>query len=433
MLFFRITAVLALGWCGAARGALHPGAGVGDWIWAEEVHDRQECRFARAFDIPEGARVESALLRITADNSYQVFLNGQPVGRGGDWRVLIEYDVTRLLGPGRHRLTVSALNDFDVAGLLAGLSIRLDGGRRIEIASDESWLLVPLEVEGWPLPRERAGLRWRNAVVRSRVEDHWRPSVYHAPVSEPVVVTLWERRWFQVTLVAAGAAGFAAVLFLSIRLVLKSQAARVVRRERSRIAADLHDNLGGELTQLVLLGDRARRPAGEVENMAGLDRVGEQARRLMRHMNETVWLIDSRRDTARDLAGYLTRHAETFFQDTGVRCRFDVADAPAGLGCDIGVRRNVLLAVKEALNNVLRHSGASEVVVSVTWRRDEMRVGVRDDGRGFDPASVRAGDGLRNMEERAREAGGRLAVESRPGEGCRVLLQVPMGRRARPA
>ncbi len=426
---------LAWAWIGVAiaGAALHPGSGVGDWIWAAETTDRQECRFVREFDIPDGAVVRAARLRITADNSYQVFLNGQPVGRGGDWRVLIEYDLTRLLGPGRHRLAVVALNDFDVAGLIAGLQVDLADGSEISLPTDETWRLAPDGDQGWPNPQERPDAPWRRAPVVSRADPAWRPSVYHAPVSEPVVVTLWERRWFQVTLVAVGAAGFAAVLFLSIRLVLKSQAARVVRRERSRIAADLHDNLGGELTQLVLLGDRASRPGVEAGDAAGLDRVGEQARRLMRHMNETVWLIDSRRDTARDLAGYLTRHAETFFQDTGVRCRFDVADAPAGLGCDIGVRRNVLLAVKEALNNVLRHSGASEVVVSVTWRRDELRVGVRDDGRGFDPESARAGDGLRNMAERAREAGGRLAVESRPGEGCRVLLQVPMGRRSRPA
>lgn len=430
---FSLTMVWVMfGGASLVFGTLHPGGRVGDWIWAAEVHDRQECRFVRDFEIPAGARVDSALLRITADNSYHVFLNGQEVGRGGDWRVLIEYDLTRLLRPGRHQLAVSVMNDFDVAGLLAGLSIRLDGSRMLEIASDESWRLVPSEAEGWPQPRERAGLPWGAAVVRAVVDDAWRPPVYRAPVTEPEVLTLWERRWFQITLVAAGVFGLLSGGFLTSRLILKSQAARVLRRERARIAADLHDNLGGELTQLVLLGDRVKGASARVRDQELL-RLGDQARSLMTHINETVWLIDSRRDTARDLAGYLARYAERFFNGTGVRCRFDVAEAPAGLGCDIGVRRNVLLAVKEALNNVLRHAKAGEVLVTVAWRRDELRVVVRDDGCGFDPRVAGAGDGLRNMAERAREAGGRLVVDSHPGDGCRVLLQVPMGSRTHPA
>lgn len=432
MRFFRVIAWVMGGWANLAHGELHPGGRVGDWIWAAEVRDRQECRFVRDFEIPAGARVESALLRITADNSYHVFLNGQEVGRGGDWRVLIEYDLTRLLRPGPHQLAVSAVNDFDVAGLVVGLSIHLDGNRTVEIASDKSWKLVPPGVEGWPQPRARAGEPWPAVVVRAVVEDTWSPPVYRAPVTELEVLTLWERRWFQITLVAAGVLGLVSGGFLTSRLILKSQAARVLRRERARIAADLHDNLGGELTQLVLLGDRAQNAPVSVRDRE-LVRLGDQARSLMKHINETVWLIDSRRDTARDLAGYLARYAERFFDGSGVRCRFDVADAPPELGCDIGVRRNVLLAVKEALNNVLRHARAGEVLVTVVWRRDELWVGVKDDGCGFDPEVPGAGDGLRNMAERAREAGGLLVVDSRPGDGCRVSLQVPMGRRVRPA
>lgn len=420
------------GWSLVARAALHPEVGVGDWIWDATVRDRQECRFVRDFELPAGAKVESARLLITADNFYQVFLDGQPVGRGGDWRVLIQYDLTRLLGPGRHRLAVSALNDFDVAGLVAGLRVELADGRVIEIASDETWRLVPVEAEGWPVPVERPDRPWRRASVRALVDEAWRPSVYVAPVSEPVVITLWQRRWFQFSLLGIGAAGLAAAFFLSSRLILKSQAARVLRRERARIAADLHDNLGGELTQLVLLGDRAR-AAGALSSIrdAELARLGDQARGLMRHMNETVWLIDSRRDTARDLAGYLARYAETFFQGTPVRCRFEVADGPEGLSCDLGVRRNVLLAVKEALHNALRHAGADEVWLSIEWIRQELRVTVRDNGRGFDRRTLAAGDGLRNMEERAREAGGRLTVSSVKGEGTRIALEVPMGRAGR--
>jgi len=169
-------------------------------------------------------------------------------------------------------------------------------------------------------------------------------------------------------------------------LMLKLQLERVVRRERARIAHDLHDNLGGGLTQLVLLGEAVRRELGDGAGRPGdkLKRLCEQARAMGRDMKETVWLINSQRDTVSELASYLARYAETFFRDTPVRCRFaidgDLPDSPCGLG----VRRNLLLGVKEAFNNALRHSGASEVELVVERRRGLLRIVVRDNGTGFD-------------------------------------------------
>ena len=278
---------------------------MGDWIWAATMTDRQECHFVREFEIPAGTRVDSAVVHITADNSYRLFLDGQAIGQGGDWRVLIAYDVTQLLGPGRHVLAVSAVNDFDIAGLLAGLRIRLGDGAEIGIASDATWELAPEGMDDWQSPRPRHEA-WPRARVVKTFDPASRPQVYHAPASRPLTVSLWQRRWFQVALVLGGVAGLAAGGILAGLLVLKIQAERVVRRERARIAGDLHDNLGGGLTQLVLLGEGARRATGD-EAAEKLERLGGQARALMRGMNETVWLINSQRDTVRDLASIAER------------------------------------------------------------------------------------------------------------------------------
>ncbi len=417
--------------CGLGAASLS-NAGVGAWIWAERMSDRQECRFTRRFDIPEGAEVVSAILRITADNSYQVFLNGQPIGQGGDWRVLIEYDVTRLLTPGSHVLAVSAVNDFDVAGLLAGLRIVLKDGARIDIATDESWEIAPEDFADWRTPDARRSGQWKKASVVEHFGAVPNPQVYRAPVSLPERPGLWQKRWFQATVITLGVAGAVAGAVLSALLVLKSQAARVVRRERARIAADLHDGLGGGLTHLILLGEAARREGtaggGSAEK---IERMCDQARSLSGGMNETIWLINSQRDTVRDLASYLVRHAESFFRDTSVRCRFEIADDLPDAPCDLGVRRNLFLAVKEALNNALRHSGAGEVELRVDNRRGWLRIAIRDDGRGFDAAAVRAGEGLRNLSLRAREAGGRCLIESAPGRGTLIELWAPLAPRPR--
>ena len=423
--------LLVVAFAGSAMaGSLHPQAWVGDWIWADTTQDRQECHFVREFDIPAGAVPESALLRITADNSYRVFLDGRPIGQGSDWRVLIEYDLTRLLSPGQHVLAVSAVNDFDVAGLLAGLRIRLRGGREIQIGTDPSWELVPNDLRSWPVPEHRG--TWPKAKISLLFDEHKVPQIYQAPPSVPETASLWQRRWFQVSLIATGLAGLAAGGALSGLLLLKIQAERVVRRERARIAGDLHDGLGGGLTQLLLLGEAARRETGgngaATEKLA---RLCEQARALAGTMNESIWLINSQRDTVRDLASHLARHAESFFRDTPVRCRFEIDDAIPDAPCDLGVRRNLYLAVKEALNNALRHSGADEVVLRIESRRGLLRISIRDNGRGFVPGEILSGEGLRNLPLRAREAGGRFALDSAPGRGTTVEFWVPLAARPR--
>jgi signal transduction histidine kinase len=146
-------------------------------------------------------------------------------------------------------------------------------------------------------------------------------------------------------------------------------------------------------------------------------------------MNEIIWMVNSQRDTFRDFTAYVCKYAETFLQGTPIRCRFEVEEEMPDLPCDLGVRRNLFFGVKEALNNAARHSGASEVLLEIHWRDQQMVVAVEDNGGGFDPASANGqGNGLSNMSARAAEAGGVCRVRSRPGAGCRVEFAVPGAR-----
>ena len=142
-------AVTAAASAAPVMSPLNPKYDVGAWIWAAETHDQQLCRLWRAFEIPPAAKVVSARLRITADNSYSLFLDGRELGRGGDWKDLTEYDLTLLLEPGLHTLAVEAFNTFQEAGVLAGLRVELADGRTIEIASDKSWKVVPNTESRW--------------------------------------------------------------------------------------------------------------------------------------------------------------------------------------------------------------------------------------------------------------------------------------------
>lgn len=410
-----------------AVSTLDTTSGVGSWIWDHQTSDRQECRFWKSFEIPRGASVKSARLRITADNFYFVFLDGQPVGQGADWRVLIEYDLGQLLEPGTHVLAVDASNDFDVAGLVLGLRIELTDGSLIEIASDDTWKIAPKDDTGWK-QSTRAPATWPSATVLYpfRPEDGSR--IYQAPVSQPVVIAFWQRGWFQISTIVLCILAAACSLFLLSKLVLKSRMERMVRRERARIAADLHDSLGGGLTQLIILGDASKRaiPPDSSAN-ATLDRLCDQTRNLVLGMNEAVWLINSQRDNLRDFASYLGKYAESFFQDTPVRCRFEIEKNLPTLPCDISVRRNLFLAVKEAFNNILRHSQATEMRLSVRQERNGIRIVVSDNGKGFNLSALDGeGNGLENMKQRAAEVAGTFEIQCGEGGGCTVSLGAPL-------
>jgi signal transduction histidine kinase len=217
-------------------------------------------------------------------------------------------------------------------------------------------------------------------------------------------------------------------LFLMGKLMVQSQAQQVVRRERARIARDIHDDLGAGLTQLVLMGETLQSEAPpSSETRLQLGQVCEKTRGLLGAINETVWAINSQRDTLRDLASYLCKYAEAFFQPTPIRCRFDIEPEMPAIPCDVGVRRNLFLAVKEALNNVLRHSRATEVFLRIQRRGREVIVTVEDNGIGFDLASANAErNGLRNMTERAAEAGGECSIVTLPGAGCVIRFTAPL-------
>ena len=433
--FIRFLVILLLSaWplpaCGEGAD-FDPELGVGACIWAERIMDRQECRFWKSIEIPPNSEVVEARLRATADNFYSVFIDGQQIGQGADWRVLIEYDVKLLMTPGKHVIAVDAFNDFDVAGLVLGLRIRMANGRVMEIGSDSSWKVVPdgSDEEAWKLATTSPA-HWQSAIVWNKLAWQHAPQVYQAPPSRPVVIEFWQRKAFQVSLMALTLATSLGCVYMLIRLMLNSRTEKVMRQERARIAADFHDDLGGGITQIVMLGDSCQRQiAAESPVVETLGRLGEQTRKLLEGMNDTVWMINSQRDNTRDLATYIGRYAEQFFQRSEIRCRFDIETGLAAAHCDIRVRRNLFLGVKEALNNVLRHSGAKTVTVKIGREKNDIIVSIIDDGHGFDPAKADSGrDGLKNMNQRAAAAGGRIDISSAPSEGCVVAFRIPVFR-----
>lgn len=253
-----------------------------------------------------------------------------------------------------------------------------------------------------------------------------------------VVVTpfYWQTWWFRVlALTVFTAAVIAMVRYVSFRrlrarmLHLKQEAA--LHKERARIARDMHDEVGAKLTRLSLLSemfdDQANLPPAA---RAEVREISETARETILAFDEIVWAVNPRNDTLGDLTHYLCRHAENFFDGTQTECVFDLPQVIPPLMLSTEVRHQVFLAAKEAMNNVLKHAGASEVRIRLVLNGESFELLIEDNGRGFDPAAAvprnGGGNGFNNLHERMQGIGGRFDFRSNAGQGTDVVFTVPV-------
>jgi signal transduction histidine kinase/ligand-binding sensor domain-containing protein len=215
---------------------------------------------------------------------------------------------------------------------------------------------------------------------------------------------------------------------------------RAIEKERTRIAKDIHDDLGASLTRITLLSQTAR---AEVEHpgpaATDLDQIYTTARELTQAMDEIVWAVDPHHDTLDSLVIYLGGFAQDFLSAAGIRCRLEGPLMLPPWPVTAEVRHNLFLAFKEAVHNVVRHSAATEAGIQFTLASSGFTLDIQDDGRGFDPSSPRGartgdgerpratfGHGLINMRKRLEEIGGQCSVESGAGRGTRVRFALPM-------
>jgi signal transduction histidine kinase len=231
---------------------------------------------------------------------------------------------------------------------------------------------------------------------------------------------VWQRWWFR--------AGVVLGLTLLVFLAHRYQVARLLETERvrTRIASDLHDDIGSSLSQIAILSEVARTSAGDDTRVAApLGRIATLSRESVDAMGDIVWAIDPHRDTPTHLAQRMRRLANDLLSARGIEVRFEMADpSHPHLGAD--VRREVFLIFKEAVHNITRHAQATRVDVALTIAQHRLELVVQDDGCGFDPAHAGDGQGLRNMTRRAQSLGGTLAVTPADGTGARLALTVPL-------
>ncbi|MGN6555953.1 MAG: two-component regulator propeller domain-containing protein [Verrucomicrobiota bacterium] len=243
---------------------------------------------------------------------------------------------------------------------------------------------------------------------------------------------LWERAWFA-PLCWFGVLGTVAALvlvFLRQRLHRRVELLehhRAVERERSRIAKDLHDDLGGSLTEINMLAGAIavpQNPDGAEPEIVG--QIARKSTRMVRALDEIVWAVNPKHDSVASLVDYLSGASQEFLSAAGIRLRLDVPRTLPEIALSPEQRHDLFLTAKEALNNVVRHSRATEARVQVRVDAARLVIVVADDGCGFDTAISTGGDGLNNMRERAERLGGFGRISSQPGEGTTVEIEMPL-------
>ena len=207
--------------------------------------------------------------------------------------------------------------------------------------------------------------------------------------------------------------------------VLEQQAA--LQKERARIAKDIHDDLGANLTQIAFLGELAQQDRAEPEKVT--ERVGQisgTARQAIKSLDEIVWAVNPRNDTLAHLVDYAGQYAVDYLRTAGIRCRLDFPEQSPTRELSTDLRHNLFLVFKEALHNIVKHAHATEVWLRARFSDQSLDMVIEDNGSGFNqPPDNAFADGLRNMRERMSDIGGECHFESRPGGGTRVILHLP--------
>lgn len=257
-----------------------------------------------------------------------------------------------------------------------------------------------------------------------------------AETSLPIEVPLafWRTPWFWVSvatlLLAAGAGSWRYVIWRQKRQQMQRLEQHLaLDRERLRIAQDIHDDLGARVTQISLLSAMAEgKTSLPEEARTEFGKVSQMTRDLVSALYETVWAVNPENDNLDALANYLCQMSNQYCSQARLRCRLEIPDSPPAIPLTSQVRHNLIMAVKEAIHNVVKHARATEVRLRIAYEASALRISIHDDGCGFDTATLPPGNGLGNLQGRLQDIGGSFTIESRLGAGTTVSLLLPVAK-----
>jgi signal transduction histidine kinase/streptogramin lyase len=260
-----------------------------------------------------------------------------------------------------------------------------------------------------------------------------------ASLALTVLPHLWQTWWF----ISATAVVIIMVVAGSARMVVRQrlkrlEQERVLERERTRIAQDLHDSMGAKLCRISFLSEHARNcEAVPGELQEDIRSISDDSREVLQSLDEIVWAVNPQKDTLDHLVCYIGQFAQEYFKRTGIECELEMPpNVPAQI-LSSQSRHHLFLAVHEALANILKHSQATRAKIAMSCHNGDFTIKVSDNGSGFDPASSQSDslvaaagfcNGLGNMRRRMADLGGRCQVDSKIGQGTSIQFLLYLNR-----
>ncbi len=261
-----------------------------------------------------------------------------------------------------------------------------------------------------------------------------------------VLPHFWQTWWFiGGGILAMGLVGVGGVRVVEKRRLRQRfkrlEQERALEQERMRIAQDLHDIMGARLCRISFLSEHARRSQSvPAELQEEIRSMADDSREVLQSLDEIVWAVNPQKDSLEHLVSYIAQYAREYFRKTGIECELEVPAQLPMQPLSSQARHHMFVAVREALTNILKHSGASMAKIAVAHRGNVFEIVVSDNGTGFDPvagehnspgSAAGFSNGLGNMRQRMTDLGGRFLVESQPGQGTTVRFMLSFSDPAR--
>jgi signal transduction histidine kinase len=253
---------------------------------------------------------------------------------------------------------------------------------------------------------------YRFRVRGSNSDGRW--SEKESVISLSITPPFWQRWWFRGTLLALVLMAALAIHLYRIRRV------REIERLRTRIASDLHDDIGSALTRISVHSQQimSQEELGRIRHSTG--QINELSREMISTMSDIVWSIDARNDTLSDFLSRMQDLTHSLLSDQDIRVSFTHTGMDVRRPLKVQIRQNLYYIFKEAIHNIAKHSGASRVDIEMVNAHAEFRMRISDNGSGYDPETVKRGNGIRNMRMRAARIG--ASLEMITDEGVTVIL-----------
>ncbi len=270
--------------------------------------------------------------------------------------------------------------------------------------------------------------KYKFSVRAKKKNSEWSPFVI---LSFNVEYPYYRQLWFYLLIILLFVSGLTLIFVYLHRRSMRVQLLTLEKRnalslERNRISEDMHDDLGAELSRIVVVSELIKFASTDNQSVhSNISKISEFATGATKKMEDIIWALNPQNDTLRSLVGYINRFCFNFFDGTGTTVEINTDDNIIDLPLNAKQRRNIFLAIKEIANNTMKYANAKRFFIHFKIEGETLCIEVGDDGNGFEESNVMEnGNGLKNIRKRITELSGSVTLTSSPLKGTLYEISV---------